>query len=291
MNLKKLLVIVGPTASGKSELAVRLAKKHKGEIISVDSRQIYRGLDIGTGKVEGKWQGKNYLYKGVRHHLIDFANPKKQFSAAQFQKLARRVINDIYKRGKLPILCGGTMHWVDAIVYDQKFPKVKPNKRLRDQLEKKTTKQLFTQLKKLDPNRAKTIDAQNPRRLIRALEIILSTGKPVPELHHESKYDVEWVGIKLPQTTLNKNIEKRFKQWLKQGLLTEIENLHKQGLSWQRIEQFGLEYKFVSQYLQGNITHQEMLNQSVQSIKHYAKRQMTWWKRNKEIKWQKKKPA
>jgi tRNA dimethylallyltransferase len=289
MSREKIIIIIGPTASGKSELAVRLAKKYNGEIVSADSRQIYQGLNLGTGKVEGRWSSKGalrrFLYKNIRHHCIDIVNPKKQVSAAQFQRLATRAIKDILKRKKLPIICGGTAHWVDAVAYRQKFPQVKPNPQLRAELEKKSTAQLFKQLKKLDPERAKTIDPKNPRRLVRAMEIILTTGRSVPQLKQSSPYDSVWIGLQPDWKTLNKKIEQRLKQWLKNGLLHEIETLHKQGLSWQRIEDFGLDYTFGALYLQDKISYNEMLEKSTTSIKRYAKRQMTWWKRNQEINW------
>ncbi len=285
MTSEKIIIIVGPTASGKSELAVKMAKSLKGEVVSADSRQIYEGLDIGSGKVAGRWRNGNYYYKGVRHHLIDIINPKRAVSAAQFQKLAKRAIKGILSRGHVPIICGGTAHWIDAVVYDQKFPKVKPDLKLRAKLERKSTQQLFAQLKKLDPARAGTIDAKNPRRLIRALEIVLTTGKAVPRLIQKPKFDAQWVGIKVDPATLSKKIEKRLQQWLKQGLLKEIEALHKKGVPWRQIEQFGLDYKFGALYLQGQISYDDMTAQSALSIKRYAKRQMTWWKRNKKIKW------
>jgi tRNA dimethylallyltransferase len=292
MHEKKLIAIVGPTASGKSELAVKLAKQIEGEIISVDSRQIYCGMDIGTGKVPGKWKTidgqKFYVYKGIFHHGIDIASPKRQYTVAQFQKYAKKVIKQIYQRGHTPIVCGGTAHWMDAVVYEQKFPEIKPDKKLRVKLANQSTQQLFQQLKRLDPARARTIDRRNPRRLIRALEIVMNTNQPVPKLQQKSAYDVEWLGVKLDQETLYKKIERRFKEWLKQGMLHEIENLHKQGVSWKRLESFGLEYKYGARYLQGQINYDEMVNLSLSSLRKYTKRQMTWWKRNKDIKWIKK---
>lgn len=287
---QKLIIIIGPTASGKSELAVNIAKTAKpnrGEIISADSRQIYRGLDIGTGKMPGQWRKGNYYYKGVRHHTIDIVDPKKQVSAAQFQRLANRAIKDIVGRGRIPIICGGTAHWIDAVVYGQRFPKVKPDLKLRARLEKKSLKQLFTQLKKLNPKRAGAIDPHNPRRLIRALEIVLATGGAVPQLEQKPKFDASWLGIKLDQQSLYKKIDKRLAQRLKQGMLHEIETLHKKGLSWRRLEQFGLEYKLGAYYLQGKINYSEMTAQMSSAIKRYSKRQMTWWKRNKDIRWDK----
>lgn len=281
----KILVVVGPTASGKSELAVKLAKKFNGEIISADSRQIYKGLDIGAGKVEGSWNKNVFTYKDVSHYLIDEASPKTQYSVARFQKQANKTIRQILKQGKLPIICGGTGHWVDAVVFNEVLPAVKPNIKLRQELEKFSTEELYQRLLKLDPDRAKDIDAKNPRRLIRALEIVLTTGKPVPKPKNKPAYEAIWLGIKPNQDVLHEKIEKRLKQRLKQGLVEEVEELHQNGLSWKRLEEFGLEYKFTSLYLQGEISQEEMFDQLFSSIKQYAKRQLTWWKRNSEIHW------
>lgn len=294
---KKLIVIVGPTASGKSELAVKLAKKVGGEIISADSRQIYKGLNIGSGKVPGKWKnikvgGKSrriFVYKNIPHYLIDEASPLRQYSVSRFQKAAKKILADIIQRGKTPIICGGTAHWVDSVAFNQALPEVKPDRKLRAQLSKLTTANLYKLLQKFDPIRAKNIDAQNPRRLVRALEIVMSTGKPVPELKNgknKSDFQVEWIGINPGQEVLDAKIQKRLKARLKQGMLEEVKNLRKQGLSWKRLESFGLEYKFCALYLQNQITKKELEDQLFRAIRQYAKRQMTWWKRNGEIKWQ-----
>lgn len=306
----KLLVIVGPTASGKSELAVKLAKRFNGEIISCDSRQIYKGMDLGTGKVTGKWKilpfsrhlersapevegslkskKKIFTYKSIPHHCIDFVSPKQQYSVAKFKELANKAIFDIQKRGKLPILCGGTAHWVDSVVYNQTIPEVKPNLKLRANLEKKSAEELFNQLKKLDPIRASNIDKHNKRRLIRALEIVITTGEPVPVNSNQQtagSYKTLLMGIKTNQKSLYQKIDLRLKQRLKQGMVTEVKKLKSSRLSWKRLESFGLEYKFVSLFLQNKLTKQEMFIQLSYAIKHYSKRQLTWWKRNKNIVW------
>ena len=280
-----MIVIVGPTASGKSELAVKIAKKVNGEIISADSRQIYKGLDIGSGKVEGKWRGGKFIYKGIPHYLIDEASPRVQYSVARFQKKARAAIEDILKRDKTPIICGGTGHWVDAVVFSQVLPTVKADAKLRAQLAQLSIEQMFAKLQNLDPARAKNIDSQNPRRLIRALEIVMTTGKPVPKLQSTSAYTVKWIGLNPEMEILEKKIARRFKEWMRAGLLKEIKNLKKSGLSWKRIESFGLEYKFLAQHLQGKIDLEEAEKLSIISIRQYAKRQMTWWKRNGDINW------
>src|SRR3989344_2641304 len=171
-----LIAILGPTASGKSELAVKLARNFKGEIVSADSRQIYKGLDVGTGKVDGRWRmadGKRqvFVYKGVPHYLIDFANPKKQFSVDDFRRKVNEAIADIVRRGKIPFLVGGTGFYIDAVARGIQYPNVPPNPKLRKHLAKKSATELFDILKKLEPARAKTIERQNPRRMIRAIEI------------------------------------------------------------------------------------------------------------------------
>jgi tRNA dimethylallyltransferase len=293
--MNKILVIVGPTSSGKSELAVKLAKLFNGEIISCDSRQIYKGMDLGTGKIAGAWsitlsRGREkvlYVYKNVIHHLIDFVNPKKQYSVSLFQKQAQKKIREIIKRGHLPILCGGTGHWIDAVVYNQQLPEVKPNLKLRSRLEKKSAYELYRQLQKLDSTRAKTIDRFNKRRLIRAIEIVVSTGKPVPKIsNHKSEIlNPLWLGINSPQDVLFARIKKRLKQRLKAGMIKEIQKLHRLGLPWKRLMDFGLEYRFGALYLQKKITYEEMAKQMFLANKHYAKRQMTWWKRNQDINW------
>ncbi len=320
--MNKIFVIVGPTSSGKSELAVKFAKRFNGEIISCDSRQIYKGMDLGTGKVMGNWQpfpivrhpeptapgdefiklskvytslnhgsdfNKYFIYKNIPHHLIDVINPKRRYSAALFQRDAKKAIKDIFARGKLPILCGGTAHWIDAVVYNQMIPDVKPNLKLRMKLEKKSADNLYRRLKKLDPVRAKNIDKSNKRRLIRALEIVITTGKPVPTLStdHYSlpTYNALWLGINPPQKELFAKIKKRLKQRLSLGVVKEVLKLHRQGLSWKKLESFGLEYKFIALYLQKKITYDEMFEQLLLAIQHYSKRQMTWWKGNKNIKW------
>ncbi|MDR3642165.1 MAG: tRNA (adenosine(37)-N6)-dimethylallyltransferase MiaA [Candidatus Doudnabacteria bacterium] len=295
----QILVIVGPTSSGKSELAVKLAGRLNGEIISCDSRQIYRGMNLGTGKVPGKWHRTVFLgrefssdevfvYKGAAHHCIDFINPKRQYSAAMFQHAAQKSIADVLRRGKLPILCGGTAHWIDAVVYNQAIPNVRPNLKLRINLEKKSVDKLYRQLEKLDPRRASNIDRFNKRRLIRALEIVICTGKPVPHetwnMKHEA-YETLWVGINPPRSVLADKIRKRLKQRINQGMIKEVSGLRRHGLSWKRLESFGLEYKFVSLYLQKKITYDELFNRLFIAIRQYSKRQMTWWKRNKNISW------
>lgn len=294
MRQKKLIVILGPTASGKSDLAVEIAlqiKKRKlggfegAEIISADSRQIYRGMDIGSGKITKKEM------RGVPHHLLDVASPKRRFTVVQYQKLALKAIKNIQKRGKLSILCGGTGLYIQSLVDGLVIPKVPPDAKLRAELEKLSTEKLFEKLKKLDPRRAKNIDRHNRRRLIRALEIVIKTGKPVPQLEAKlpegssASINVLQFGITQPKDRLKAKIKKRLLRRLKQGLVTEVKKLHRDGVSWKRLEEFGLEYRYIALYLQDKLTKREMIEKLEKEINQYAKRQMTWFSRDKRIYW------
>lgn len=275
----KLVVILGPTASGKSGLAVELAKKFNGEIISADSRQVYKGLNIGTGKVTKKEM------RGIPHHLLDVASPKTIFDVAKYKKLADKAIEKIIKKGGLPILCGGTGLYIDAVAKNIEYPDIPQNWELRTKLEKKNSEELFKELKKLDPKRAKNIDPFNKRRLIRAIEIIKTTGQAVGILQTKPKYDVLFIGIKRSPRELEKLINKRLLARMKQGMVAEARRLHKSGLSYKRMRQLGLEYKYLALFLQGEITKKEMTGELELKIRQYAKRQLTWFKRNQEIYW------
>ena len=288
----KIIVILGPTASGKSELAVKLALRlcsGQAEIISADSRQVYKGLDIGTGKLSKKDM------KGIPHHCLDMVSPKKIFTVIDFKKRAEKAIKDILNRGKTPIVCGGTGFYIGAITDDIKIPEIKPNWKLRKKLGGKSTEQLFKMLKKLDPERTKNIDPKNPRRLIRAIEIAKAKteffnsrrGRAIREANgvKELKNSVFAIGIKLSEKELKRRIEKRLKKMFRDGLLNEVKKLRKQGISWKRLYELGFEYKYPSLFLQGKISKTEMLDKMLLENWHYAKRQMTWFKRDKRIKW------
>jgi|SRR3989338_1013042 len=279
---RKIIVILGTTASGKSALAVKLAKKFNGEVISADSRQVYKGLNIGTGKITRKEMG------GVPHYCLDVVSPKKIFTVADFKKCAEKAIEKIFAKNKTPIIVGGTGLYIQAIVDNIVLPEVKPNWKLRKELEKKTTEEMFNMLKKLDPERAKNIDAKNPRRLIRAIEIAEKLGK-TPKLMSMSRrdLDIRQIGIKLPDEILKKNIEKRINKMLKSGLIAETKKLRKSGLSWKRLYGLGFEYKYPALFLQNKISKDEMLSKMLIENWQYAKRQMTWFKKDKRIKWNK----
>jgi tRNA dimethylallyltransferase len=286
----KIIIILGPTASGKSdlgvEIALRLARGKPqvgGEIISADSRQVYRGMDIGTGKITRKEM------RGIPHHLLDVASPRSDFNVSHFKKLAEKKIKEIIARDNVPIIVGGTGFWIDALIYDFNLPEIRPDKKLRAKLEKIPVEKLFEKLRKLDPERAKNIDSKNPRRLIRALEIVLLSKCQIPKLKRESKYDTLFIGIKKDKVELEKKIYKRLIKRLDDGMIEEVKKLHNPpiggGVSWKRLDSFGLEYRYISRYLCGLLSRDEMIVQLFSAIKKYAKRQMVWFKRNKKIKW------
>jgi tRNA dimethylallyltransferase len=275
----KIISIVGPTASGKSDLAVILAKELGGEIISTDSRQVYKGLDIGSGKITKKEM------MGVPHHLLDVCNPKKTFTVTEFKKLAEERILDILKRGKVPILCGGTGFYIDAVVKNLVFPEVPPDAEFRIKAQKSKIETLQKQLLKLDPIRYETIDLKNKVRLIRAIEIAKAIGK-VPQIKTNPNFDTLTIGTLLVPEVIKERIENRLTKRMKQGMVKEVKDLHnKNKVSWKRLESLGLEYRYVAMFLQDKITKTEMLELIKNESWHYAKRQMTWFQRDKSIKW------
>lgn len=282
---KKIIVILGPTSSGKSDLAVQIAKKLDGEVLSADSRQVYKGMDIGTGKITKKEM------RGVPHHLLDVASPKSKFTVVQYRNMAQRAINRIFKKGKIPIICGGTAFYIYTLIDGIIIPKVKPDWRLRQKLEKLSTDELLKKLEKIDPRRAQNIEQQNRRRLIRALEIIIKTKKPVPTLEKKPlPYPVLIIGIKKSPAKLKKAIHKRLVKRLEQGMIAEVKNLRQSGISWKRLDDFGLEYRWLARYLQSelkNISLQktDFFLQLQKDIEHFSKRQMTWFKRDERIFW------
>ncbi len=273
-----ILVIVGPTASGKTGLAIKLAKERNGEVISADSRQVYKGLDIGTGKVTVAEMD------GIKHHLIDVADPNEVFSVSDFQKLGKEAITDIHSRGKLPIIAGGTGFYIQALVDGLVLPEVPPDKTLRKNLEKMPLSKLLSLLKKLDKKRYVTIDKNNPVRIIRAIEIAKALGR-VPTLKSKTNYEPKFIGISIDPEKLKKNIHDRLIARFEIGMIDEVRKLHEDGLSWKRMEALGLEYRYIARYLQGKLSEPEMLRQLETAINQYAKRQMTWFRRDKRVEW------
>ena len=282
--VKKIIVILGPTASGKTELALKIAKSlsatASGEIISADSRQIYRGMNIGTAKPTLKQQ------RIIPHHLIDIIEPNKNFALSQYKKLAIKKIREIHKKNKIPFLVGGTGLYIQAIVDNLKIPQVKPNKKIREKLEKINLPTLLKQLQKLDPITAQTIDIHNKRRLIRALEVCLITKKPFSQQREKGKplFDILQIGIKIDKKNLNRKINQRVDEMIETGLVEEVKSLVKKYSS-QLPAMSGIGYREIIQYLDNKISLEYAKNLIKLHTRQYAKRQMTWFKRDKKIKW------
>lgn len=279
----KLLVIVGPTASGKSDLAVRLALAHNGEVISADSRQVYTGLDIGTGKIT------TAEMQGVPHHLLDVASPHDRMTAIDWKVLAEKSIADIIARGKLPIICGGTGFYISALIDDLGFPDVEADTDEQKELEAKTVDELFLELKKVDPARSSTIDPKNKRRLARAIIIARRLGAVPPVTKPvEPKYDTLMIGITWPDDELKSRIQKRLVSRIDAGMIEEAQKLNSPdggNLSFERMEELGLEYRFLAYFLKKELTKEELIERLSSKIWQYAKRQMTWFKKDARIQW------
>jgi len=280
---EKIVVILGPTASGKSSLAIKLAKKFKGEVISADSRQVYRRMDVGTGKVSKRER------KVIPHYLLDVADPKKQFTVSEFVLLAQKAVRQITEKSKIPFVVGGTAFYIYSLIDGLAIPQAKPSLKLRKALNRKTTEELGVILKNLDPKRYKTIDRSNRVRLIRAIEINVVTGKPVSYLvpfprKRESR-NILIIGIKKDQPELIELINKRVDARLKQGMGKEVKQLIRSGVSHKRLQELGLEYRYISLYLQGKLSYEQMVDNLKTAIRQFAKRQMTWFKRDSRIRW------
>lgn len=275
----KIIVILGPTAVGKSDIAVKISKKYNGEVISADSRQVYKGLDIGTGKITEKER------RGIHHWLIDIVSPKKTFNVSDYKKLAEQKIKIILKRSKLPIICGGTGFYIDAVVNNTLLPEVPPNLKLRNDLNSKKINELQNILKDLDINRFNNIDLNNKIRIIRAIEIAKTIGKVPKIINNQNSFEFLKIGLIIPLEDLRNKINKRLKKRIKEGMIQEAEKLHKKGISFKRMRELGLEYRYLADFLEKKITEKEMIQILQTEIWKYSKRQMTWFKRDKNIKW------
>jgi len=278
--MKKLIVILGPTASGKSEMAIKLAKKFNGEIISADSRQVYKKMDIGTSKITRKEM------RGIPHYLIDIIYPNEEFNVAIYKKLAIKKIKDIQKRGKIPFLVGGTGLYIQAIVDNLYFPKISPQKKIREKLEKKTEKELFKIYKKLDPEGAKFIDKKNKRRLVRAIEVCKITGKSFWAQRKKGNplFNILEVGIKLKEEELTKRIFRRIEKMFEAELEKEVKKLsEKYGFKISPLQTIG--YQEWREYFEKKITKNELKEKIRVHTLQFAKRQETWWKPDRRIRW------
>jgi tRNA dimethylallyltransferase len=281
-RLPKLVVLLGPTASGKSGLGIRLAQYFNGEIISADSRQVYRGLDIGTAKVTPAEQAL------VPHHILDVADPHEVYTVAQFQRDAIAAINDILKRGHQPFLVGGSPHYIQAVVDNLDIPHIEPQPELRACLEKRPLSELLAQLEKLDPQSAATIDRNNPRRVIRALEVCLISSKPFSQQRKISEplYQYLLLGIEWPREVLYRRIDARVDERMQQGMVQEVQRLLDTGISHERLKALGLEYRYITRWLTGAFENEdEMVQKLKYAIHDFTRRQLTWFRKDKRIVW------
>ena len=274
-----LLVILGPTATGKTKLAVQLAHKLSGEIISADSRQVYRGMDIGTGK-----DLNEYNFKGVSipYHLIDIVAPIEEYNVAQFQRDFQRVYSDIKERKKLPILCGGTGFYIKAVLMDFQLPKTEPDKQLRQRLENWELEDLISELETISPGTSANTPVDTKRRVIRAIEVAKSKGREKETEKRKPKnsnsQETTVIGIEYPREVIRERITKRLHSRLNNGMIEEVESLLQNGVTHERMEILGLEYRFISRYLNGVYNKDEMTVLLNTAIHQFAKKQMTFFR-------------
>ncbi len=315
-KLPKIIVIVGPTASGKTDLGLVLAKKYNGEIVSADSRLVYSGMDIGTAKPGGQWSSTvilgesskaardlsdngqrfflrrrndrlTYVVDGIPHHLIDIVNPDQEFSLADYKKMAVDAIDDILQRGKLPIVVGGTGLYVWALVDNLDIPKVAPDNALRKELESKSLPEIVQMLQEKDPESAARIDLKNPRRVMRALEVVMASGQSFARQQTKSEplFNALQIGLEVPKEELYKRIEARVDAQIEAGLVEEVKSLVDAEYSWELPSMSGIGYRQIGMCLRGELSLSEAVELLKRDTRQYAKRQLTWFKRDKRIQW------
>ena len=278
---KKIIAVVGPTASGKTAYAVELAHKINGEIISADSRLVYKGFDIGTAKPTVEEM------HGIPHYMIDIVEPEFDYTAGLYVAEARRIIEDIIKRGKTPIIAGGTGLYFRLLLENYVMPEVEPNYDLRKELQEYSSEDLHNILKKLDRDAADKIYANDKKKLIRTIEIIKISGKPISEsrsIAEGSQYDVDWLGLNFPREILYDRINKRVDIMIENGLVEETKNLlAKHGRIYNIVNTIG--YQEITKFLDGEFSFEEAVDKLKQNSRNYAKRQLTWFRKNTKIKW------
>ena len=286
MDKPKVIVICGPTASGKTALSIELAKKVNGEIISSDSMQIYKDMSIGTAKPTVEEMQE------IKHYLIDFVEPNRRYNVAEYKEDAEKAIEEILEKGKTPIIVGGTGLYVDSLIYGIEYPEIKLDEKYRKQLEETVEKeglQLYEKAKKIDKLAMEKISPNDKKRIIRVLEIYKATGKTKTEQEIESrkkeiKYDYKVFAINMDREKLYERINKRVDIMIEQGLIQEVKELLKKYNEFPTAMQ-GLGYKEVVEYLEGNLTKEEMIEKIKMETRRYAKRQITWFKKNKQTIW------
>ena len=277
-----LIVVLGPTASGKSSLGIALARRFHGEIVSADSRQVYRSLDIGTAKVTAQEQAQ------VPHHLLDVVEPDETYTVSQFQHAAIAAIDAILSSQHIPFLVGGSPHYIQAVVDNLDIPQVAPQPALRAQLEQRSLPDLLQELEELDPKSFAVIDRNNPRRVIRALEVCISTGKPFSEQRGLANplYRPLLIGIQWPREVLYRRIDTRVDERMQQGMVQEVQGLLASGISHGRLEALGLEYRFIDRWLRGEFSSEgQMVERLKYAIHDFTRRQLTWFRRDTRIVW------
>ena len=278
--MQKLVVLLGTNASGKTDLGIRLARHFGGEIVSADSRQVYRGLDLGSGKITPA-QGAT-----VKHHLIDVAEVSEYYSLAQFQRAAYSAIDTLSGAGKLPFLVGGTGLYISAVVEGYRLVDAPPNGPLRAELESLALPQLVERLEKCDPAAASSIDKNNPRRLIRAIEIAAAGFAHSEAQKNSPRYNCLQLGLTWPREILVERIEKRLQERLANGMIDEVAGLRARGVSDLRLDKLGLEYRYITRFLRGELANLEDLRTQLGiAIRQFAKEQLTWFRRDRRIIW------
>ena len=287
MDKPKVIVICGPTASGKTALSIELAKKINGEIISSDSMQIYKYMDIGTAKTTQEEM------QGIKHYLLDFVEPSQRYSVAEFKKDAEKTIEEILQKGKTPIIVGGTGLYVDSLIYGIEYQTIEFDEQYRKQLEERVEKEgletLYNEAKKIDPQAIEKISLNDKKRILRILEIYKATGKNKTEQEIESrkngvKYDYKVFAINMDREKLYERINKRVDIMIENGLIEEVEKLLEKYKEFPTAMQ-GLGYKEVVEYLQGKVSEEEMIENIKRETRRYAKRQLTWFRKNKQTIW------
>lgn len=287
MQKEKVIVICGPTASGKTALSIELAKRIEGEIVSCDSMQIYQEMDLGTAKPTKEET------QGIQHHLIDFVSPDERYSVADYKKDAKRAIKEILQKGKTPIVVGGTGLYIDSLIYEIEYQNIEFDETYREELEKqvqeKGLEELYQQAKKIDPEAIQKISKKDKKRILRILEIYHATGKNKTEQEKESRkkeveYDYQVYALNWERDKLYERINKRVDMMMEQGLIEEVEEIYHKYDKFPTAMQ-GLGYKEVVEYLEGKTTKEEMTEKIKQETRRYAKRQLTWFRKNKQTIW------
>ena len=286
MTKGKLIIIAGPTASGKTSVSIELAKKINGEIISADSMQVYKYMDVGTAKI------KPEDMQGIKHHLIDVLNPEDEFNIVKFQEMVKSAVAEINSRNKIPILAGGTGFYIQSVLYDIDFNKEEDNRKLRESLEKEYDSMgadfMYEKLKKADEISALNIHKNNKKRIVRALEYFMVNNAPI-SLHNEeqskkkSPYDFTFFVLNPERKILYQRINERVDGMMDEGLVNEVISLKERGLSKDYISMQGIGYKEILEYLNGDILLSEAVDKIKKNTRHMAKRQVTWFKREKDI--------